>query len=210
LRQVSLPTFCRSLSPAGHLDRLPLAEPAVGQLHVRQQGAVVEHRAAHPGAQGDHQFHAGALDDRAALHVGVVGHPHRLAEPLGQRALQVEPEPQVDQFLAARLAGAGPDERGHLTDDAGADRAGEAHRHPVVGRLRGGQRGELVEEDPRRARVGGLPADPLGGHLTVGGQHRRLEARPADVDRQGQRSVHGARPPRSRRVMASACRCSGP
>jgi hypothetical protein len=45
------------VAAATSIDR-PSREAAVRQLHVRQQGAVEEHRAAHAGAERDHQLHA--------------------------------------------------------------------------------------------------------------------------------------------------------
>ena len=59
---------------------LALAERLVGDLEVREEGAVEEQRGAEPGAEGDDELEALALDHRRALDVRVVGDLGRLAE----------------------------------------------------------------------------------------------------------------------------------
>ena len=79
------------------VEGLALAELHVGELHVREQPAVHEEGGAEAGAEGDDGLEALALHDGRPLHVGVVGHPGRLADRLGEGAGQVEVGPGLEQ-----------------------------------------------------------------------------------------------------------------
>ena len=193
LRHACLPTFCRSLSPhATSMDR-PVAEAAVRQLHVRQQGAVEEHRAAHAGAEGDHQLHAAAGRSTAqpctsASLATRTGLPKRLR----QRALQVVADPLLDAASGrVRLAGRRAENAVTSRTMAAADRAREADGHPVV---------VAAGSSPAR------PARRAGRAACTGRAYRGGRARRASRRRGRARWPSARCPPRRSPACAVRCR----
>ena len=198
LRHALLPIFSRWWSPhATSIDRPSAKRPWESSMCGNRAPSKNTARA-HPGPQGDHQLHAGAGDDRAALHVGVVRDAGGPAEALLQGVFELEAVPRRDELAVGLLAGPAAGERGHLADPAAPDRAGEPHGHPVVLRLGLRELVQLLEQHRRRARVRGLDTHPFRDHLTVGVEDHGLQPGSPHVDRQRARTAvaHGRPFPR--------------
>ena len=67
-----------------------LAQRVLGQLYVRRQLSLPEQGRPDTGAESYHELQALAPNQCGTLDVGVVGHPARFAESIGQGTLQVE------------------------------------------------------------------------------------------------------------------------
>ncbi|OLS99670.1 hypothetical protein BJF90_38475 [Pseudonocardia sp. CNS-004] len=172
---------------AGDLDGRA-AEGAVRELHVRQQPPVEEHRAPDAGAR---------VITSSIPRPEITAQPWTSASLATRVGLANRPASAVSSSKPVHMAtssgsGGSP---GPRRENAGTSRtgrpdgAGEPDGHAVVVRLGRHERGELLQQDRRGARVGRLAAGALRGHLAVGCQHDRLEPGPADVDRQRARSV---------------------
>jgi hypothetical protein len=158
---------------------------------MRGGRAVVEDGGPEPGAECDDQLEALARDHGEPLHVGVVGQAHRLAQPGLQLGRQREPGPGLAQLARHRGTGSALGrEVGRGQHPPGPDDAREADRDPVPGRQVEGQLVERPDEDPGRARVRRALPHAVHDLVAVGVEHRRLQTRPADVDRKRRRG-HG-------------------
>ena len=152
------------------------------ELEVGQQPAVEEQRGTDTGAEGQHELEALALDDRAALHVGVVGHLGRDPEPFAQRICEREPGPLPDQAGVDVAAIAAAHESSGVDDPAAADQPGEADRDTVVLGELVAKPDELLDKKLGRAGVGRVHPDAVAEHRALGVQDGGLEPAAADVD----------------------------
>src|SRR5262249_28474928 len=149
---------------------LAVAKRMVGELEVRAGPTIKIKARAEPGAERDHHFHALARDDRQALQIGIVGHPHRLAQGGLERAGEVEAEPR----LVAEIGG-----RPHA---AGTYHPRKADRYTLVVAKRRHQARQHLDHLGRRRPDRRGHAYPVGEHLAFLVDDRGFKPGAADVD----------------------------
>src|SRR5438132_796980 len=100
---------------------LALVEGMVRELQVGTELALEEDRRAEAGPESNDHLYPLTPDRRESLHVGVVDHPHRLSQPLGERAGEIE----AAEGLVTEVRGGADHSASHDT--------GEADRHTIEG-----------------------------------------------------------------------------
>ena len=148
---------------------------------MRHDLAVAKQRRPGAGPQGQHHLQSLALDRAETLDIGIVEHPDRLAQMLGEHRLQVE----TCQRLGAEI--------GRGNDPSVADITGKADRDPLEGAERRGSLVDGADEILGGDRLGRRRHPlPLADHAAGVVEQCGLDPGPADIDRERAGFVHGS------------------